>query len=161
MASGGARIAVAGLLLVAALTALGCGAESHENEPRPQVATRVSVSVGQDAIQVQPRRIAFGPERTQQLPQNQNEAQPPIDTEAPLDVIIVTANQTDTDLRLRLRGPTETSSETIYATSAGTLHADLPSGTYVVAAEGIPGARPGKLVVGPYRTSSENDLLLP
>jgi hypothetical protein len=31
----------------------------------------------------------------------------------------------------------------------------------VVAAADVPGARPGKLVVGPYRASSQNDVLLP
>lgn len=162
MASGGARIAVAGLLLVvAALAASGCGAESHPNEPRPQDSVRVSVSVGPKAVRVQPRRIAFGPERTQQIPQNQNSSQPPIDTDSALDVTIVTANQTRADLRLELRGPTSASSKTVYATSAGTMQTALPTGTYLIAAAGVPGARPGKLIVGPYRASSENDVLLP
>jgi hypothetical protein len=148
-------------LVAVTLTAWGCGAESHPNEPRPQVSTRVSVSIGPKAVQVQPRRIAFGPERKQQIPQNEDEPQPPIDSDAPLDVTIVTANQTRSDVTLRLRGPTSASSETIYAMSPGTMQTDLPAGTYIVAAEGVPTARPGKLIVGPYRASSENDLLLP
>lgn len=161
MGRGGARIAIAGALAAAALAVAGCGAESHENEPRPQVSARVSVSIGPKAIEVQPRRIAFGPERTQQLPQNQNHPQPPIETDAPLDVTLVAANQTDEDVRLELRGPTSASSETIFANSPGTLQADLPTGVYIVISPGVPTARPGKLVVGPYRASSENDVLLP
>ena len=74
---------------------------------------------------------------------------------------IVAANQTGTDTRLELRGPRSASSGPIPANSPGTLQADLPTGTYVIAAAGIPGARIGKLVVGPYRASSENDVLLP
>lgn len=161
MGLGGARIAFAGALAAIALVAWGCGAESRPNEPRPQVSARVSVSVGADGVKVQPRKIAFGPEKSQQIPQNQNHPQPPIDTDAPLDVTIVAANQTDRDVTLELRGPTSTSSSTIFANSPGTLHTSLPSGTYVIAASGVPTARPGKLIVGPYRASSENDVLLP
>lgn len=161
MGRGGARIAVAGALAAAALAVVGCGAESHTNDPRPQVSARVSVSIGPKAIEVQPRRIAFGPERNQQLPQNRNHPQPPIDTDAPLDVTFVAANQTDDDVRLELRGPTSASSATIFANSPGTLQADLPTGVYVVVAPDVPTARPGKLIVGPYRASSENDVLLP
>lgn len=161
MGLGGARIAFAGALATIALVAWGCGAESRPNEPRPQVSTRVSVSVGPTGVEVQPRRVAFGPERNQQIPQNRDQSQPPIDSDAPLDVTIVAANQTNRDVTLELRGPTSTSSGTIFANSPGTLHTSLPSGTYVIAASGAPAARPGKLIVGPYRASSENDVLLP
>lgn len=161
MGLGGARIAFAGALALVALVAWGCGAESRPSEPRPQVSTRVSVSVTPSGVRVQPEKIAFGPEKNQQIPQNRNHPQPPIDTDAPLDVTIVAANQTRRDVTLELRGPTSTSSETIYANSPGTLHTSLPAGTYLIAASGAPTARPGKLIVGPYRASSENDVLLP
>lgn len=161
MGRGGARIAVAAALAGAVLAVAGCGAESQQNEPRPQVSARVSVSINEKRVLVQPRRIAFGSERNQQLPQNRNHEQPPIDTDAPLDVTLVTANQTGRDVHLELRGPTSASSETIYARSPGTLHMNLPTGTYVIAAAGVPTARPAKLIVGPYRASSENDVLLP
>lgn len=161
MGRGGARIAFAGALLTVALVAWGCGAESRPNDPRPQVSARVSVSVSSAGVKVQPRKVAFGPERNQQLPQNKNHPQPPIDTDTPLDVTIVAANQTDSDVTLQLSGPTSAASETIYAMSPGTLHTSLPTGTYVVTVDGVPTARPGKLIVGPYRASSENDVLLP
>jgi hypothetical protein len=160
MGLGGARIAFAGALVAVALTAWGCGAESRPSEPRPQVSTRVSVSISPAGVEVRPGKVAFGPEKSQQIPQNQNHPQPPIESDAPLDVTIVAANQTRRDVKLQVRGPAS-ASETIYAGSPGTLHTDLPTGTYVVTAAGVPTARPGKLIVGPYRASSENDVLLP
>jgi len=144
-----------------ALAVAGCGAESHPNDQRPQVAIRVSITVTPRGITVQPAAIGEGADRTQQVPQNQNHAQPPIDTDAPLTVAIVTANQTRSDIRLQLRGPRDVSSGPIPATSPGTFQADLPTGTYTIAASGLPSARVGKLIVGPYRASSQNDVLLP
>jgi len=161
MGRGRARAAVAGLVAVGALAASGCGAESHPNEQRPQVALQVSITITPRAITVQPTRIAFGPARTQQAPQNQNQAQPPIKTKRPVTVSIITANQTRFDSKLELRGPRDVSSVPIPAGTPATLQTDLPTGTYVVGAANVPGARLGKLVVGPYRASSQNDVLLP
>jgi hypothetical protein len=144
-----------------ALALAGCGAQTHSNDPRPQVALQVSVSIGSKSIDVQPPEIGVGPARTQQIPQNMNHAQPSIRTDAPATVRIVVANQTRRNTRLELRGPRDASSGPIPAGSPGTLQADLPTGTYVIAAAGIPEARVGKLIVGPFRASSENDVLLP
>ena len=143
------------------LAAAGCGAESHPNGPRPQVATRVSITVTDKAVTVSPQGIGMGPERSQQIPQNENETQPPIKTDAPLDVVFVAANQTTTDSELEVTGPASASSGPLLATSPATFQADLPAGTYVITAADIPSARPAKLIVGPYRASSENDVLLP
>jgi hypothetical protein len=146
---------------VAALAA-GCGAEEHVNDSRPQPPTRVSVAIGEDAVTVQPRRIAVGPEQTQQLPQNQHVSQPQVRSKAPLDVVFVAANLTDIDSRLEVRGGgRDFSSKPLYANSNVTLQTILPTGVYRVTAADIPGAEPTRLVVGPYRSSSENDLLLP
>ncbi|HEX5712728.1 MAG TPA: hypothetical protein VFX85_05395 [Solirubrobacterales bacterium] len=161
MGRGRAKLAVAGAVGALALLAAGCGAESHPNDPRPQVATRVSVTVTPSRVIVDPVRIGVGPEKTQQIPQNQNHPQPPIKTNRPLDTIFVTANQTGENVRLVLRGPIDDESNPIAGTSAGTLQTGLKAGTYTVAAAGLPGARTGKLVVGPYRPSSQNDVLLP
>ena len=145
-----------------ALVAAGCGAQSHPNDPRPQVALRVSVTITPRAITVQPAALGVGPARTQPIPQNQNHAQPAIrKDDKPLTVSIVIANQTRFDSKLEMRGPHDASSVPIPAGTAATLHTDLPTGTYVVAAANVPGARLGKLVVGPYRASSKNDVLLP
>ena len=147
---------------VLALLAAGCGAETHPNEPRPQVAIRASVTITPRAITVQPAAIGVGPARTQQIPQNQNHPQPPIQSDdGPLTVVIVAANQTRSDSRLEIRGPRDVSSVPIPAGTPGSVQTELPTGTYVIAAANVPSARPGKLVVGPYRASSKNDVLLP
>jgi len=145
-----------------ALLAAGCGAESHVNEPRPQAPTRVSVAINDGEVIVQPRRIAIGPEPTQQIPQNVHAEQPQVRSDRPLNVVFVAANLTDLDSRLLVRGDGRNyTSEPLYANSNVTLQTILPTGVYRVSAADLPSARPGRLVVGPYRTSSENDVLLP
>lgn len=150
-----------GVIGALALAAAGCGASSHPNEPRPQAPTRVSVTIAPGAISVLPGRIGVGPDRSQQIPQNQNHKQPPIHTNAPLTVVFVTSNQTRADSKLEIHGPKDASSGTVYANSPGTFQVNLPAGDYTIAAAEAPGATPGKLVVGNYRASSENDVLLP
>lgn len=152
---------IAGAIVALALAAAGCGAQSHPNEPRPQAPTRVSITIANRAISVQPGRIGVGPDRSQQIPQNQNHRQPPIKTKKPLDVIFVTANQTTTDSHLVIHGPRDATSTPVYANSPGTFQANLPAGTYTITAAEQPEAKPGKLVVGAYRASSQNDVLLP
>ena len=145
-----------------ALAGAGCGAEEHVNDPRPQPPTRVSVTVGEDAVTVQPPRIAIGPEPTQQIPQNQHAGQPPIHTNAPLDIVFVAANLTDVDSHLEVRGGGKNvTSQPLFANANVTLQTTLPTGAYRVSAADVPGAKPATLVVGPYRSSSKNDLLLP
>ncbi len=150
-----------GVLGALALGAGGCGAESHPNDPRPQVPLHVSVTITPKAVTVRPGGIGLGGARSQQIPQNQNHAQPPIRTSGPVDVVFVAANQTRFDSHLEIRGTKDASSGPLYANSPGTLQTELPTGAYVIGAAGVPGARPGKLVVGPYRASSQNDVLLP
>ncbi len=145
-----------------ALLGAGCGSSGHANEPRPQPPTRISVTIGEGAVTVQPPRIAIGPEPTQQIPQNQHAGQPRVRSDAPLNVVFVAANLTDVDSHLRVRGNgKDLTSQPLYANAGVTLQSILPTGVYRVSAAGIPAAKPAKLVVGPYRTSSENDLLLP
>src|SRR5512146_249858 len=154
--------AVACALAAIALFGAGCGASEHPNEARPQPPTRVSVAISEGAVTVQPSRIAAGPEPTQQIPQNQHAGQPRVHSDAPLNVVFVAANLTGTDSHLRVRGNgKDLTSDPLYANAGVTLQSILPTGVYRVSAAGIPGAKPGKLVVGSYRTSSENDLLLP
>jgi len=154
--------AVACALAAFALLGAGCGAESHVNDPRPQPPTRVSVAVAEGAITVQPPRIAIGPEPTQQIPQNAHAGQPPVRSRAPLNVVFVAANLTDVDSRLEVRGRgKDLSSEPLYANANISLQAILPTGVYQVSAADLPGVKPARLVVGPFRTSSENDVLLP
>ena len=152
---------VCALLAPAALVA-GCGVQEHANEARPQPPTRVSVAISDDQVTVQPSRIAIGPEPTQVIPQNRHVSQPPVRSNAPLDVTLVAANLTDVDSRLEVRGRRrDATSEPLVANGTITVQTSLPTGIYIVSAADIPGAKPAKLVVGPYRSSSENDVLLP
>lgn len=157
------RVRATGLAAVVAAAALliGCGESRHANEQRPQVSTRVSVTINPNEVIVQPTKIAFGPEKNQQIPQNQGDAQPPIKTRKSLDVTLVTANQTPKDTQLKIRGEKEAESATIYARSPGTFGVELPTGSYTITAVGMPEARPAHLTVGSYRASSQNDVLLP
>lgn len=148
-------------LLVPAALATGCGVEEHANEARPQPPTRVSVAISGDQITVQPTRIAIGPEPRQQIPQNQHVDQPSVRSDAPLDVTLVAANLTDVDSRLEVRGRRDATSEPLVANGTITLQTSLPTGVYAIGAADIPAAKPAKLVVGPFRSSSENDVLLP
>jgi hypothetical protein len=162
MGRGRGRFVAAGCALAAlTLASAGCGAEENVNDPRPQPPTRVSVTITPRAITVQPPRIAIGPEPSQQIPQNQHAEQPQIRSKAPLDVVFVAANLTDFDSKLELRGPKDVSSDALVANGNGLLQTALPTGVYTVAAADVPGAKPVRFAVGPYRSSSENDLLLP
>jgi hypothetical protein len=161
MGRGRGRLAAGCALAALGLLAAGCGAEESANEPRPQPPTRVSVTITPRSITVQPPRIAIGPEPTQQIPQNQHAGQPPVRSKRPLDVVLVTANLTDFDSKLELRGPKDFSSGPLVANGNGSLQATLPTGVYEVSAADIPSAKPVRFTVGPYRSSSQNDVLLP
>jgi hypothetical protein len=140
---------------------VGCGAVERTNDPRPSPAVRVSVTVSPSAVTVQPQVIGIGPDRTQQTPQNVHSPQPPIRTHAPLTVAFVSANLTDISTRLEIRGPKDAVSGPLVANGNGTLQVDLPTGVYTVTAADMPRAKPGRLAIGPFRASSQNDVLLP
>jgi hypothetical protein len=143
------------------LATAGCGSQEHANEARPQPPTRVSVTITPKAITVQPPRIAIGPEPSQQIPQNQHAGQPQVRSNAPLDIVFVAANLTDFDSKLELRGPKDATSGPLVANGNGSLQTTLPTGVYSVSAADIPGAKPVRFAIGSFRSSSENDLLLP
>jgi len=155
------RVATGWVLGALALAAAGCGAQENANEPRPQPPTRVSVTITPREITVQPPRIAIGPEPNQQIPQNRHADQSPIDSDAPVDVVFVTANLTDFDSKLEVRGPKDAASGLLVANGNNSMLTSLPTGVYTVGAADIPGAKPARFAVGPYRTSSQNDVLLP
>jgi hypothetical protein len=143
---------------VLALAALGCGAEERTNDPRPQVASRVSITLSSEAMTVAPQSVGTGPDKNQQLPQNQHESQPPIKTKAPQAVVFVVANQTDEDTVLKISGRSkDVESGPLVASSPGSFQTELPTGVYTLSA----GGSSARFAVGPYRASSENDVLLP
>jgi hypothetical protein len=152
---------VAGLVGVAALAA-GCGESRHDNEQRPQVSTRISVTINPNEVIVQPGKVAMGREEFQEIPQNRDDPEPPLkQRQELLDVTFVTANQTPRDAKLRIRGDKEAESTTVFARSPGTFQVNLPAGSYTISAVGLPEARPARLTVGSFRASSQNDVLLP
>lgn len=158
----GRRACAAGACIAAlAVGALGCGAKERPNEPRPAPPTRVSVAISKDSVTVTPARIGEGTEKGSLIQQNRKQPQPPIHTDEPLNVVFVAANLTPTDSQLEISGPKETTSGLLAANGNGTFQAALPTGTYTVTAADIPGLKPAKLVVGSYRASSQNDVLLP
>jgi len=161
MGAGGVRAAAIAALVAATALLLGCGESRHANQQRPNVSTRVSVTVNEGEVIVQPVKIGERAEATQEIPQNVEHPEPPIKTTKPLDVTFVTANQTATDMKLKIRGTKEAESDTIFARSPGSFQVSLPTGSYTVAVVGMPGARPAHLTVGRYRASSQNDVLLP
>lgn len=164
MGRGRARSALVGVIALLALAVAGCGASSHPNEPRPQVPTRISITISEKGITVDPGKVAFGPERDQQIPQNQNHPQPPLKTKRPLDVVFVVANQANRPALVEIRaGGTNVlfTSGKIGPVSPRTFPAELKTGIYAVAAAGIPKEPVTQLTVGPFRASSENDVLLP
>jgi hypothetical protein len=103
----------------------------------------------------------MGPERKELIQQNRRQPQPPIQGAGPLDVVFVTANLTPTNSKLEIHGPKNATSGLLVGEGNNTYQAALPTGTYRVSAAGMPGAKPATLTVGPYRASSQNDLLLP
>jgi hypothetical protein len=148
--------AVAGAVLLA-----GCGESRHANQPRPQVSTRVSVTINPKQLIVQPTKVAVAAEPNQEVEQNEGNPAPPIKTKTPLDLTIVAANQTATDTKLKITGTKDGESDTIYAHSPGTFGFTLPAGNYTISAANMPESQPGHFTVGSYRESSQNDLMLP
>lgn len=157
----GRAIAAGACVALLALAALGCGAEEHPNEPRPGPPTRVSVAVDRDSITVTPARIGMGPEKSQLIQQNRDQPQPPIKTKEPLNVVFTTANLTPKDSKLEIKGPKDVTSGLLVGNGNNAYQAALPTGTYTISAADLPGSKSATLTVGPYRASSQNDVLLP
>ena len=106
---------------------------------RPGSASRSRRS----AITVQPPRIAFGPEPTQQIPQNQHAA-PAADPHQGAARRRLRHRQPDptSTRKLEIRGPKDATSGPLVANGNGTFQTALPTGTYTVSAADIPGAKP-------------------
>jgi hypothetical protein len=82
-------------------------------------------------------------------------------SKAPLDVVFVAANLTPAESKLIVRGPANATSRRLVSSGNVSLLAALPTGAYTIRAANLPRARPAHFVVGPYRSSSQNDVLLP
>ena len=153
-------LALLALALALALPIAGCGSEDHPNEPRPPLPVEVTVSISDGRLSVQPQAVAFG--RSDQ-PMSQNEGQPQqqLSTDLPLTVSFTVTNITDFDTPLQIEGPTSETSNPVTGGGTGSFRFDLPSGDYLIVANGVPGAPQTAFSIGPKRPSSQNDLLLP
>ncbi|MEK6278383.1 MAG: hypothetical protein AABM29_10270 [Actinomycetota bacterium] len=148
--------------LAAAVLAAGCGPETHANDPRPALPIEVTVNITDHAIQVQPDSI--GTSRDDSTPISQNEGVPKLEnsSDEPAVVVFTSANTTETDTALEIRGAEEDMhSGPIVAHGNNSYKVALATGDYVIEAADIPAAEPADFTVGPLRISSQNDLLLP
>jgi hypothetical protein len=126
------------------LAPIACGDEDFANDPRPPAAVELTGVIKEDGISISPRREGAGPIR------------------------ITIANQTDRAHTVTLEG--ENLVERVSAVQpqdTATIQKTLEQGTYEVRAgssravdieDQIP---PARLIIGPQRASSSNDLLLP
>jgi len=148
--------------LAVALSLAACGAEEHANDPRPPIATEVTVSISDDQVSAQPAVVGrAGKDSSQAVSQNADVENPSIDSSTELSVVFTVANLTDTDSRLEIKGPKDDSSTLIVGNGTTRYEVALPTGEYLISAADIPGATAARFTVGPDRVSSQNDLLLP
>src|SRR3954469_5302229 len=147
--------------LAVALVAARCGKQEHANDPRPPTPTEVTVSISQKEVSAQPAAIGVAGKNQQALSQNEGQKNPKISSNTPLDVVFTIANLTDVDTHLEIQGPKDGTSGLRVAGGSRQYQVSLPAGNFLVSAGDIPGAVAAHLSVGPDRTSSQNDLLLP
>jgi hypothetical protein len=146
---------VLGALVVAVLLG-GCGAKEHNNDPRPASPTQITVSISQKNVSLAPKTVGV------ESPQKQAQArQQGVSEDQPLLAAVTIANLTNFDSHLEITGPEDSTSPLVVANGTASYKVFLPTGDYLVSAADIPGAIAGRLSVGPDRSSSANDLLLP
>jgi hypothetical protein len=155
MRRGWAIVGLIGLLAIA-----GCGRESHPNDPRPAIATEVTVAISDGDVSVQPSEVGVAGS-DQGISQNAGQKEPTLNSNVPVIVSFTVANLTNTETKLQIDGPRNFTSNAFIANGSGNFKASLPTGNYRISADKLPGASAGSFQVGPDRSSSQNDLLLP
>jgi hypothetical protein len=151
-------------VLAAALLAAGCGPSSHGNDPRPPTPAEITVNIAPTGLQVQPASAGVTNKNIANLSQNRDAKEPTADPKADLVVHFTISNATDTDTALEIHGAdlgAPKVSPGIVAMGNAVYQVALPTGRYVISAADIPAAKTAPFVVGPLRTSSQQDLLLP
>lgn len=146
--------------LIGALAIAGCGRQSHPNDPRPALADEVTVAISDRDVSVQPSEVGTS-ESSQATSQNAGQTEPRISSDVPVIVAFTVANLTTTKTEIKIQGPKDYTSNALIPNGSGTFKASLPTGQYTVSATGIPGSSAAQFTVGPDRTSTQNDLLLP
>jgi len=148
--------------LVPALLLAGCGAQEHANDPRPSSPAEVTASISQKALSVQPGAIGVGSAAgTQPMTQNTGQKEPTISSSVPMTVSFTIANLTNFRTQMQIQGPVNKTSPPLTPQGTATFTTDLPTGSYLITAADIPAAKAARFKVGPKRSSSANDLLLP
>jgi hypothetical protein len=171
MGRGRGRFGLLGAILGVALVLAGCGTESHENRPRPPVPVAVTVSISERGVLLQPSRIGFSGEPGTNISQNEDVEEPEANPKAPLPVTFTISNVTGRRTALLVNGtgevdekspcPVIACSQEIVPGGTSELKTSLDSGGYRISAEDIANGKAVPFEVGPNRTSSQQDLLLP
>jgi len=135
-------LVASGMLL--ALIAAGCGGDDFANDPRPPSAVELTGVIKDDGVTISPRREGAGP------------------------ISLTIANLTDRAHTITLEGDDVVERVgPVQPQDTATIQKTLPSGTYEVRAgssravdieDQIP---PATLTIGPDRSSSDTELLLP
>jgi hypothetical protein len=131
------------LLVAGALLVTGCGGGSDfKNEPRPPTPVQLTGVVTDKAVTISPKRVGAGP------------------------VILLVANETQQAHTITLEGQGTTDTVgPINPLDTAMLQQTLKPGAYTVKAGSEAATaheiKPGTLTVGPERSSSSNQLLLP
>lgn len=151
----------AAALLAACASIAGCGATTHENDPRPPIPTVVSVSVSEDEINAKAaigQGVAEPGARQPYLNQNRNAPQNQADRRTPAVVNVAIANLTDKATTLRMQGPVH---RVVALTpgGSGSFGMALPTGIYLFSSPAS--SDTARLNVGRSRVSSGGDVLLP
>lgn len=145
--------------LVGVLAFAGCGKESHPNDPRPAIATEVTVAISSADVSVQPSSVGETGSG-QAISQNEDAKGPAIGDDVPVVVTFTIANLTRQNTKLRIDGPKNFTSNAIIANGTNEFKIALPTGSYSVSSTAGSG-KADTFTVGTVRSSSSDDLLLP
>jgi hypothetical protein len=155
------RAACLAALAAVALIAAGCDSEPRKNLPRPPIPASISVRVAPKQVDVSPLRVGFGPQTRHQVIVDERDGIVQGPKDQPLPVKLTIANTTQRPLRIELVGPERRVSGEVTPTGTQVLETRLPTGNYRVRVANSRLRADSLLVVGPDRSSPQNDLLLP
>lgn len=154
------RYAYLAATCLAGLALSACDTEPRDNQPRPPIPAGVSVNVTEDQLDLAPGRVAFGPETRLQVLVDERDGEIQGDPAQPMPVRLTIANTTGEKIRVELIGPARRISPPVTPSGTEVLSTRLPTGQYRVRVKGRVGGG-SNLLVGPDRSSPQNDLLLP
>ncbi len=126
-------------MVAVALFSASCGGDGERTSNlRPPSPVNLAVVIQDDEVTVSPRKIGAGP------------------------LTVLASNQSSASHRLTIDGPQlRQSLGPINPQDTATLKITVRSGSYTLSADDASGPEPGRLVVGPKRPSSQNELQLP